>query len=81
MKKSRFSVEQIVGKSTDNAFIESFNGTLRAECLDLHWFSDLREAKQRIEAWRQEYNESRPHRAPGERTPAEYANEIAAREN
>jgi len=53
------------GKPTDNAYVESFNGTFRAECLDAHWFSSLNEAKQIIEAWRQEYNESRPHRALG----------------
>ena len=66
------------GKPTDNAFIESFNGTLRAECLDTHWFETLAEAQESIEAWRQEYNESRPHRALGERTPNEFAKEIAA---
>lgn len=57
------------GKPTDNAFIESFNGTFRSECLDAHWFATLAEARQVIEAWRQEYNASRPHRALGERTP------------
>ena len=56
-------------KPTDNAYVESFNGTLRAECLDVHWFATLTEAKQLIEAWRREYNESRPHRSLGERTP------------
>jgi len=66
------------GKPTDNAYVESFNGTLRAECLDAHWFGTLAEAKQIIEAWRQEYNESRPHRAHGERTPHEIAKEFAA---
>jgi putative transposase len=66
------------GKPTDNAYIETFNGTLRAECLDTHWFGTLAEAKESIEAWRREYNESRPHRALGERTPNEFANEIAA---
>jgi putative transposase len=66
------------GKPTDNAFVESFNGTFRAECLDAHWFMDLREAKHLIEAWRQEYNESRPHRSLGDRTPSEFANQIAA---
>jgi len=49
------------GKPTDNAHVESFNGTLRAECLDVHWFATLAEAKQVIESWRREYNESRPH--------------------
>jgi putative transposase len=66
------------GKPTDNAFIETFNGTLRAECLDTHWFGTIEEAKERIEAWRKEYNESRPHRALGERTPNEFAKEVAA---
>ena len=66
------------GKPTDNAFVESFNGTFRAECLDAHWFTDLNEAKTLIEAWRQEYNESRPHRSLGERTPNEFASQIAA---
>jgi len=45
------------GKPTDNAFVESFNGTFRAECLNAHWFGSLAEAKRLIEAWRQEYNE------------------------
>jgi putative transposase len=66
------------GKPTDNAYVESFNGTLRAECLNAHWFTSLSEAKQVIEAWRREYNESRPHRALGEKTPNEFAHEVAA---
>ena len=61
------------GKPTDNAYVESSNGTFRAECLDAHWFATLTEAKLVIEAWRREYNESRPHRALGERTPKEFA--------
>jgi len=66
------------GKPTDNAYVESFNGTLRAECLDAHWFSDLAKACQRIELGRSEYNASRSHRALGERTPNEFARQIAA---
>ncbi len=66
------------GKPTDNAFVESFNGTLRTECLDAHWFATLAEAKQLIELWRREYNESRPHRALGEQTPREFARQFAA---
>jgi putative transposase len=66
------------GKPTDNAFIESFNGTFRAECLNAHWFGTRAEAKRLIEAWRQEYNESRPHRSLGERTPGEFASQYAA---
>ena len=66
------------GKPTDNAFVESFNGTLRSECLDAHWFTGRADAARLIETWRQEYNGSRPHRALGERTPEEFAREIAA---
>jgi len=58
------------GKPTDNAFVESFNGHFRAECLDCHWFASLEEARQTIEAWRIEYNTERPHRALGQATPA-----------
>ena len=58
--------------------IELFNGTFRDECLNTHWFTNLAAARQIIEAWRKEYNESRPHRAPGERTPHEFAFQIAA---
>ena len=57
------------GKPTDNAFAESFNGHLRAECLDCHWFASLEEARQTIEAWRIDYNTERPHRALGQQTP------------
>ena len=66
------------GKPTDNAFVESFNATFRAECLDAHWFTTMAETRQIVEAWRREYNESRPHRALGEGTPSEFANEVAA---
>jgi putative transposase len=66
------------GKPTDNAHVESFNGTFRAECLNAHWFTSRGEAKQIIEAWRREYNESRPHRALGERTPNEFAGQVGA---
>jgi len=61
------------GKPTDNAFIESFNGTLRDECLNAHWFRTIDEAREQIEQWRIEYNESRPHRALKEIPPAEFA--------
>jgi putative transposase len=58
------------GKPTDNAFVESFNGHFRQECLDQHRFASLEEARQVIEAWRIAYNTERPHRALGQRTPA-----------
>ena len=61
------------GKPTDNAFIKSFNGTFRDECLNAHWFESLKEAKMQITGWWQEYNESRPHSALGEISPTEFA--------
>ena len=51
------------GKPTDNAMVESFNGRLRQECLNEHWFMSLHDAQTKIEAWRRHYNESRPHSA------------------
>lgn len=61
------------GKPTDNAFIESFNGRFRQECLNTHWFLSLDDAKSKIEAWRRGYNESRPHSSLDWMTPSEYA--------
>ena len=61
------------GKPTDNCFIESFNGSFRDECLNVHWFESIEDAQQKIEAWRIDYNESRPHQALKEMAPSEYA--------
>jgi putative transposase len=61
------------GKPTDNCFVETFNGSLRDECLNVHWFETLGEATEKIEAWRVEYNESRPHQGLKEMTPAQFA--------
>ena len=61
------------GKPTDNAVIESFNARVRAECLNVHWFGSLEEARQTIEAWRIDYNEERPHSALGNLAPREFA--------
>lgn len=55
------------GKPTDNAFIEAFNGRLRAECLNAHWFLTLADAAEKLEACRRYYNEDRPHGAIGSR--------------
>jgi putative transposase len=56
-----------------NAFIESFNGRLRDECLNSHWFLDLGDARRKIRAWVKDYNEQRPHSSLGYRTPSEFA--------
>ena len=67
------------GKPTDNAFVESFNGRLRDECLNAHWFLSLADARAKIEAWRSFHNESRPHTSLGWLTPNEYAAAAALR--
>ena len=61
------------GKPTDNARVESFNGRLRQECLNAHWFLSMDDAKAKIGAWRRDYNENRPHSALGWIPPAEFA--------
>ncbi len=58
------------GKPTDNAFIEAFNGRLRAECLNTHWFLSVTDAREKLECWRRDYNEVRPHGAIGNKPPA-----------
>ncbi|MFD1188778.1 IS3 family transposase [Pontibacter rugosus] len=60
------------GKPTDNAFIESFNGSFRDECLNVNWFLSLEDAQEKIGAWRQEYNCFRPHSSLGDMTPEEW---------
>ena len=60
------------GKPTDNCHIETFNGSFRDECLNLRWFEQLEEAKEIIEAWRRDYNESQPHSTLNDLTPAEF---------
>lgn len=67
------------GKPNQNAYVESFNGRLRDECLNEHWFTSLAHARTVIEAWRQEYNEERPKKSLGGLTPAQYAKQLAAR--
>jgi len=61
------------GKPNQNAYIESFNGRLRDECLNEHWFTSLQHARVLIERWRREYNEERPKKQLGGLTPAAYA--------
>ena len=60
-------------KPTQNAFVESFNGRFRDECLNQHWFVNLADAQRTIEQWRQDYNTARPHSSLGNLTPAEFA--------
>lgn len=66
------------GKPTDNAFIESFNGKLRAECLNAHWFMSLDDTRTKMEAWRRDYNEVRPHSSLGQKPPIELMKRVPA---
>lgn len=65
------------GKPNQNAYIESFNGRLRDECLNEHWFPNLLQARAVIETWRREYNQERPKKALGGMTPEAYAKHLA----
>ena len=74
------------GKPTDNAFIESFNARVRAECLNAHVFESLEDAKNILTSWRSDYNQVRPHSALGMLTPEEFAassqrNEVPVNQN
>jgi putative transposase len=65
------------GKPNQNAYVESFNGRLRDECLNEHWFTSLAHARAVIEVWRREYNEERPKGSLGGLTPAQFAKQLA----
>lgn len=64
------------GKPNQNAYIESFNGRFRDECLNEHWFTSLPHASAVIEAWRREYNDERPKKALGGLTPTAFARQL-----
>ena len=64
------------GKPVENAYIESLNGRLRDELLNSEFFRGLHDARDKLEAWRQDYNQNRPHGAIGHLTPVEFANQI-----
>lgn len=61
------------GRPTDNPHIESFNGSFRDECLNVNWFMSLEDAKKKIETWKNDYNEFRPHSGLTHMTPNEFA--------
>jgi putative transposase len=61
------------GKPVQNAYVESFNGRLRDECLNANWFSSLHDARRKIEEWRQDYNQQRPHSSLDYLPPTEFA--------
>ena len=63
-----------LGKPSDNAFIEAFNGRFRAECLNATWFLTLADVREKLEAWLRYDNEDRPHGAIGDKAPVELAN-------
>lgn len=59
------------GKPIQNPYVESFNGKMRDECLNVHWSADLAEARRQIQEWSDDYTRVRPHSSLGYRTPAE----------
>jgi putative transposase len=67
------------GKPLENGYIESFNGRLRDECLNGEIFFDLADAREKLERWRRDYNEHRPHSSLADRTPAEFATTVRQR--
>ena len=67
------------GKPQQNGYTESLNDKIRDECLNEHWFSNINEARQIIEDWRQDYNQVRPHSSLSYLTPTEYARTLAAK--
>jgi putative transposase len=60
------------GRPMQNAYVESFNGKFRDECLDQNWFTDLADAKEKVESWRRSHNTIRPHSSLNDDTPAEF---------
>ena len=68
------------GRPMQNGHVESFNGRLRDECLNANWFATLADARAKIEAWREEYNEERPHSSLDYRTPREFAAILESKE-
>jgi len=69
------------GKPVDNAFIESFNGSLRDECLNTNWFLSIEDARSKLEAWRRDYNEFRPHSSLGNMTPRDFVRSLSVGAN
>jgi len=69
------------GKPTQNAFVESFNGKFRDECLNENWFKNLQDAREKIEIWRHDYNTKRPHRSLQQMTPQEYRKKVDFKDN
>jgi putative transposase len=65
------------GKPVQNAYVESFNGRLRDECLNANWFTSLSDARRKVETWRLDYNQQRPHSSLGYLPPAEFARKAA----
>jgi len=66
------------GKPVENAYVESFNGRFRDECLNMHWFTSIQDAARIIEAWKNDYNHQRPHSSLNGLTPIEFADKVNA---
>ena len=64
------------GEPTDDPFMESFNGSFHDECLNVHWFLSIDDAREKVERWRTEYNQSRPHSSLCDLTPEKFRNQL-----
>ena len=73
-----FGLDIINVKGKTPGYIESFNGSFRDECLNMNWFMSLEDARDKIERWRRDYNEFRPHSALTYLTPAEFARKMGS---
>ena len=69
------------GKPMDNAIIESFNGSFRDECLNVNWFLSIEDAQEKIEMWRLDYNDFRPHSSLGDLTPRQFAEQFESQKS
>lgn len=78
VRPRRHAAADRTGQANQNAYIESFNGRFRDECLNEHWFTSVPQAQTIIETWRREYNDERPKKALGGLTPAAYAQQLTA---
>jgi putative transposase len=66
----------LTSDTTDNTYIEAFNSRLRQECLNASWFLSMDDARLRINHWRTDYNETRPHSSLGNLTPSKFAAQL-----
>jgi len=73
------SIQEGARSSPKNLWIESFNGSFRDECWNVNWFLSMEDAREKIEKWRKDYNEFRPHSSLGDLTPRQFVDKFSTR--